>query len=124
MQALQAAVERKDATAVHVLLDENGASLLFAKVKSGTSVLEWALTSYMHRSSGVRMLDWLEERTAGASKALDEAHAPNSLKGKKTTEETAEVKPEPTAEQQTTDKAEETKEEAEGAPTEEADVAA
>ena len=79
---LQAAVERKDVAACQTLLATGGAALLFERVKTGQTVLEWALTSYMHKATGVKLVEWLEGRVGEANRLMKQSGVASPLAGK------------------------------------------
>ena len=88
LAALQLAIEKKDHAAAVSLLSEHGASLLFSPVKAGgATLLEWSLSSYLHKAQGARLLDWLDGRIKEANGLMQDAAIASPLAGSKTTEE-------------------------------------
>ena len=88
LTSLQSAIEQKDLPLIHSLLNAHGASLLFARVKGGVTLLEWALGNYMYKGMGGKMVEWLEERVGKAERVMQEAGVgSNPLKGTKAGEE-------------------------------------
>ena len=79
---LQAAVEQKDFAACQALLTAHGAALLFEPVASGVSVLEWSLTSYMHKTMGGKLVEWLRGAVGETGKLLKDNGLASPLEGK------------------------------------------
>ena len=81
LDKLQSAIERKDVAQCHTLLATYGASLLFEHVKSGATVLEWSLTSYMHKATGVKLVEWLETKMEETNRLLKQSGLSSPLEG-------------------------------------------
>ena len=88
---LQAAIERKDVTHCQTLLTSHGAGLLFEHVKSGVTLLEWSLTSYMHKATGVRLVDWLQAKVEETNRLVKQNGLVSPLEGSDSQQRASEV---------------------------------
>ena len=79
---LQAAIEKKDVSHCQSLLTTHGSTLLFSQVKTGATVLEWSLTSYMHKATGVKLVEWLEAKVNETNSLLRQNGLTSPLEGK------------------------------------------
>ncbi len=89
---LQAAIERKDVSQCQSLLGSHGAALLFEPVKSGATVLEWSLTSYMHKATGTKLIEWLQTAVNETNTVLRQNGLVSPLAGKESERQAEESK--------------------------------